>query len=597
MLEINKENNEINNLGSIKVGHLYENIKFQCNDDVNECSADFHSAYLEIIKNAVSGNYDSLNQLIDDTFGADLEVLEKTLKDSKNMTADDKKKFFFNAETGKIEEGLRNYIKIIYMERILFDILNIGLNDLTKKDIKEILKSKRENRINNFIASMTDNNVMIPKNNNGFKTDYTGRVQDKKNFLRYVICFHFLKKSLPYIEEEINKLKSYCYTEDEISKNNELIEQTNSKLETLTKEIVQLEEKIKLRQEELDKPKCLLEEHYKLQQKSDQNKLKDKQAEENKLDKKLIWLKHVNFISEKYDNELESAQHILKDIQKNRGNAFHQFIYLHMLENPDKITELKKRYGLSIWDFMDFLLKRKEHPNFNRALYEIDKAKCSKDFQDEEGDKRTKILKDVQLFINNLNENQRKLVNDLFNNGYSDDLENSWMRKAFWILFAGISLFVVIATAPLLAIIIPDVFMGLVSLLASVIGVIVLWAVALNGTGAGAELAELLLCESWKGMSWLTFKTIPIIPYYCSTFFFIAIAITAAFLIGAVAFYIYKKHQFNSMIKVPNLQQQQIEKSPLELQLENFKNEIANSQEEIPNGTKENLLDNVVSNN
>ena len=217
------------------------------------------------------------------------------------MTADDKKKFFFNAETGKIEEGLRNYIKIIYMERILFDILNIGLNDLTKKYIKEILKSKQENRINNFIASMTDKNVMIPKNNNGFKTDYTGRVQDKKNFLRYVICFHFLKKSLPYIEEEINKLKSYCYTEDEISKNNELIEQTNSKLETLTKEIVQLEEKIKLRQEELDKPKCLLEEHYKLQQKSDQNKLKDKQAEENKLDKKLIWLKHVNFISEKYD--------------------------------------------------------------------------------------------------------------------------------------------------------------------------------------------------------------------------------------------------------------------------------------------------------
>ena len=444
---------------------------------------------------------------------------------------------------------------------------------------------------------MTDKNVMIPKNNNGFKTDYTGRVQDKKNFLRYVICFHFLKKSLPYIEEEINKLKSYCYTEDEISKNNELIEQTNSKLETLTKEIVQLEEKIKLRQEELDKPKCLLEEHYKLQQKSDQNKLKDKQAEENKLDKKLIWLKHVNFISEKYDNELESAQHILKDIQKNRGNAFHQFIYLYMLENPNKITELKKRYGLSIWDFMDFLLKRKEHPNFNRALYEIDKAKCSKDFQDEEGDKRTKILKDVQHSINNLNENQRKLVNDLFNNGYSDDLENSWMRKAFWILFAGISLFVVIATAPLLAIIIPDVFMGLVSLLASVIGVILLCAAASNGTGAGAELAELLLCESWKGMPWLTFKTIPIIPYYCSTFFFIAIAITAAFLIGAVAFYIYKKHQFNSMIKVPNLQQQQIEKSPLELQLENFKNEIANSQEEIPNGTKENLLDNVVSNN
>ena len=593
-----------NNDGVItKVGHLYENIKFDCDNDVSQIIADFHNEFLKIIKDASHRDYNTLNQLIDNTFDADIEVLESRLKDNKNMLPENKKKFFFDEKTGEIISNFTDYIKIIYMERILFDFLSIGLNDLTNNSIKKILKSKQENRIDNFIASMTNDEVIIPRLSNGFKTDYTGRVQDKKNFLRYLIYFHYLKGSLSAVQKDMRQLELYRDTKEKILNHGKLVNQEVSKLKNLRTEIVQLEEKIKLRQEELDKPRCLLEQHYKSQQKSDQKKLKDKQAEKNKLDKKLIWLKHVHFVSEKYGNELKSAQHILKDIQKNWENAFHQFIYLHMLENPDKITKLKKRYGLSIWGFMDFLLKRNKHPNFNRALYEIDKAKGSKDFQDEEGDKRTKILQNVQLSINNLNENQRKLVNDLFNNGYSDDLENSWMRKAFWILFAGISLFVVIATAPLLAIIIPDIIMGLGTLTAVIIGaalVILLFAAA--ASGAGSDIGSLpletplkfLLYTSWHDMPWLTFNSISISAYYASTFFSVAIPIATVILIAAIAFYIYKKRQFNSMIEVPNLQIQQ-EKPPLEQRLERFKEQSA--KENLPEtGKDQNNLDYNASN-
>ncbi len=69
-------------------------------------------------------------------------------------------------------------------------------------------------------------------------------------------------------------------------------------------------------------------------------------------------------------------------------------------------------------------------------------------------------------------------------------------------------------------------------------------------------------------MPWLTFRSIPIVSYYCSAFFVVSIMITLTFLIGSMVFYIYKKRQFNLMLGIPNLHQQQIEKSPLEKHLE-----------------------------
>ena len=591
MEEKNNGEQIFNNDGVItKVGHLYENVKFECDDEIVNISTDFHNEFLKIIKDASHRDYNALNQLIDNTFDADIEALESKLKNDKNLLPADKKKLFFDEQTSNFLNEFMDYIKIIYMEHILFDFLNIGLKDLTNNSINEILASKQENRIDSFIASMTNDNIMIFKGNHGFKTDYTGRVKDKKNFLRYVIYFHYLKKSLFDVQEEIKNLKSYVGTQNTILKNNPLIK-NNDELLKLENEINQINTNMKKRKKRLGDPNSLTKHTDKQNQDQDEKDLKAKQSRKEKLEKKL--LDNVLFISNQYRDEFKLADNILNDIQENWGNAFHQFIYLHMLENPDKITELKKRYRLSIWGFMDFLLKRNEHPNFNRALYEIDKAKGSKDFQDEEGDKRTEILQNVQPSINNLNENQRKLVNDLFNNGYSDDLENSWMRKAFWILFAGISLFVVIATVPLLAIIIPDIIMGLGTLTAVIIGaalVILLFAAA--ASGAGSDIGSLplgtplkfLLYTSWHDMPWLTFNSISISAYYASTFFSVAIPIATVILIAAIAFYIYKKRQFNSMIEVPNLQIQQ-EKPPLEQRLERFKEQSA--KENFPETEKD----------
>ena len=86
-----------NNDGVItEVGHLYENIKFDCDNDVSQIIADFHNEFLKIIKDASHRDYNTLNQLIDNTFDADIEVLESRLKDNKNMLPENKKKFFFD---------------------------------------------------------------------------------------------------------------------------------------------------------------------------------------------------------------------------------------------------------------------------------------------------------------------------------------------------------------------------------------------------------------------------------------------------------------------------------------------------------------------
>ena len=596
MIETNGENNKTNNLGVVKVGHLHENIKFDCDDSIQNISADFrneYNKYLDIIDNARCGNYDALNDLIDNTFGADIEVLEKTLKDSKNMTADDKKKFFFNEKEGKIIDDFRNYIKIIYVEQVLFDILNIGLNDLTKKNIKEILKSKQENRINNFIASMTNDNIMIPKGNHGFKTDYTGRVQDKKNFLRYVICFNFLAVSCGFVKSKAESLKEISYEkvkdlQDKIEKNNKSIKENEDKVNRLNDEIKTLQGQITEYQKRLneedkqlkdDDEKNKNEKEQTLQQKQDETNEIIKQQNEIKSENTRLsnTIQQLNFVLQNYNNELKLAQNILDDIQNSWGSAFENFIFPYMLENPNEIVKLKKDYHFSVWDFVNFLLDNKNNQNFNRALYEIDKAKDSKDFEGKEGDKRTEILQNVQHSMDSLDENQCKLVNDLFNNGYSDNLENSWMRKAFWILFAGISLFVVVATAPLLAIALMNLGILLVDVVIFAIPFVIDLIINIianifsPGIDMGLPFTELLFD---LGSPLISFRSLPIItPYYCSTFCFVAIGITSAFLICAIAFYIYKKCQFNSMIRIPNLNQPQIEKSPLEKQLEILKNQ------------------------
>ena len=269
MLKSNESHIAINDLGIAKIGHLHENIKFDCDDNIENISADFRDAYLEIIKSAASGNYDALNQLIDNTFNSDIEVLEIKLKDSKNIGLEDKKKFFFNEEEGKIINDFRNYIKIIYMERILFDFLNIGLTDLDNHEVEEILKGKQNARIGNFINSVLsdeNNNAML---NNNFKTDYAKCVADKNNFLRYMIYFRYLKENLPHIAEEIKKLKSYCYTEDEISKNDDLIKQKGNKLQKLAEDINQLSKNIEAREEKLSKPDFLEKHTYEIDQTKD----------------------------------------------------------------------------------------------------------------------------------------------------------------------------------------------------------------------------------------------------------------------------------------------------------------------------------------
>ncbi len=427
--------------------------------------------------------------MIDNTFKTDIKALEKTLKNGADIASADKKKLFFDEQTGEIISNFTDYIKIIYMERILFDFLSIGLNDLTNNSIKEILESKQKNRIDSFIASMKNDEVIIPRLSNGFETDYAERVQDKKNHLRYVIYFHYLKKSLSDIQKEMEQLDLYHDTEKKILGNGKLINEKESELNNLTTEIGQIYKRIEARQKALSNPFFLQRNTYESEQKIDRKKFEEERKEKNELDKELIWLKHVHFVSEKYSNELKSAQKILEDIQKNWENAFHQFIYLHMLENPDQITKLRESYGLSMWDFMDFLLKHKEHQNFNRALYEIDKTKDSQDFEGEEDKKRTEILQNVKDSINSLGENQRKLVNDLFENRYH--LKNLWMRKAFWILFVEISLFVIITMWPILTIIIPDVLMGSVTLIALIIGVFSVIAVLLSGGTAANALGDL----------------------------------------------------------------------------------------------------------
>ncbi|MBQ9491198.1 MAG: hypothetical protein IJU86_00260 [Firmicutes bacterium] len=166
--------------------------------------------------------------------------------------------------------------------------------------------------------------------------------------------------------------------------------------------------------------------------------------------------------------------------------------------------------------------------------------------------------------------------------------KNLWMRKAFWILFAGISLFIIVGTAPLLVIIamnIVDFLMAVSMVLMSLLTGLVDFLV--QGL---SEATKSWIRGLWSKVPWMTPGSVSIIAtYYCSTFFFVAIGIAAAFLIGAVAFYIYKKHQFNSMIEVPNLQIQQ-EKSPLEQRLERFKEQSA--KENLPEtGKDQNNLD------
>ena len=259
MMEINEANNETNDLGIKKVGHLYENIKFDCDDNIKECSADFHSDYLEIIENAASRNYDALNQLINDIFDADIKNLEDTLTDREDINPEDKKKFFFNKEAGKIIDDFRSYVKIIYVEHILFDILNIGLKDLGNNNITEILKSKQEARINNFINSMVDNknnNAILPYFDSNFKTDYTNRVQDKNNFLRYVTYFNYLAVFCGFVQSETKSLKEINDKkvkdlQNKIEKNNKSIEENKNKLNNLSEEIKTLQKQINQYQERL----------------------------------------------------------------------------------------------------------------------------------------------------------------------------------------------------------------------------------------------------------------------------------------------------------------------------------------------------------
>ena len=597
MEEKNNGEQIFNNDGVItKVGHLYENIKFDCYDEIANISADFHNEFLKIIKDASHRDYNALNQLIDNTFDADIEALESKLKNDKNLLPADKKKLFFDEQTSNFLNEFMDYIKIIYMEHILFDFLNIGLKDLTNNSINEILASKQENRIDSFIASMTNDNIMIFKGNHGFKTDYTGRVQDKKNFLRYVICFNFLAVSCGFVKSKAESLKEISYEkvkdlQDKIEKNNKSIKENGDKVNRLNDEIKTLQGQIAAYQKRLnEEDKQLKDDDEKNKNKKEQT-LQQKQDETNEIIKQQNEIKsentrlsntiqQLNFVLQNYNNELKLAQNILDDIQNSWGSAFENFIFPYMLENPNEIVKLKKDYHFSVWDFVNFLLDNKNNQNFNRALYEIDKAKDSKDFEGEEEDKRKKILNKVPSSINRLTENQCKLVNDLFNNGYSDDLENSWMRKAFWILFAGISLFVVVATAPLLAIALMNLGILLVDVVIFAIPFVIDLIINIianifsPGIKMGLPFTELFFDSGCPSIS---FRSLPIItPYYCSTFFFVAIGITSAFLICAIAFYIYKKCQFNSMIRIPNLNQPQIEKSPLEKQLEILKNQSKN---------------------
>ena len=593
---INPKNNFFGSNNTSKVGHLYENIKFDCYDEIANISADFHNEFLKIIKDASHRDYNALNRLIDNTFNDDIKVLEKTLKDSENISPDAKKKFFFNEKEGKIIgdfRDYRDYIKIIYVERILFDILNIGLKNLENKSIQKILESEQEARIDNFINSMTNDEARL---DNGFKTDYTGRVQYKKNFLRYVIYFDFLAVSCGFVKSKAESLKEISYEkvkdlQDKIEKNNKSIKENGDKVNRLNDEIKTLQGQIAAYQKRLnEEDKQLKDDDEKNKNKKEQT-LQQKQDETNEIIKQQNeiesentrlsnTIQQLNFVLQNYNNELKLAQNILDDIQNSWGSAFENFIFPYMLENPNEIVKLKKDYHFSVWDFVNFLLDNQNNQNFNRALYEIDKAKDSKDFEGEEEDKRKKILNKVPSSINRLTENQCKLVNDLFNNGYSDNLENSWMRKAFWILFAGISLLVVVATAPLLAIALMNLGILLVDVVIFAIPFVIDLIINIianifsPGIDMGLPFTELFFD---LGCPLISFRSLPIItPYYCSTFFFVAIGITSAFLICAIAFYIYKKCQFNSMIRIPNLNQPQIEKSPLEKQLEILKNQSKN---------------------
>ena len=87
MLEIDSKKNKINNIGVAKVGHLHKNIKFNCDNDIKQCSTDLRNEYLN--------NY--------------IKVLERILK---------------------------GYI--------LFDFLNIGLKDLGNNNVEKILESKQK---------------------------------------------------------------------------------------------------------------------------------------------------------------------------------------------------------------------------------------------------------------------------------------------------------------------------------------------------------------------------------------------------------------------------------------------------------------------
>ena len=102
------------------------------------------------------------------------------------------------------------------------------------------------------------------------------------------------------------------------------------------------------------------------------------------------------------------------------------------------------------------------------------------------------------------------------------------MRKR--ILFAGISLFVLVAIAPFLVI----ALMNIMIFIADAFIFIVL------------ALASLFVAALDSLFSSIVPRHLPIMSlYYCSTFFFIAIGISTAFLIGAIAFYVYKRTPFS----------------------------------------------------
>ena len=472
-----------------KVGHLYENIKFDDNDDNDdmEINSDSQREYLNMINNVRDKNYDILNKFLDNAFNADMEVLENKLGYNKDIIKENKKKFFFDVNKGKIVDDLKTYIRFIYAERIVFDILNIRLKDLEGQTMTEILKSKQQNRIDNFIDSIKNGQNNESGMDNNLKLNYAEQVKDRKNHLRYIIYFYYLKKSLINIEEEMKKLEEYCDTENQISKNNLLIGEKENELKNLDKDIKFLDKRIELRQEQINNPECLSINQYKLDQEIDQENREDKKTKKEKLEKELQRLKNVNFISNGYGNELKLAKNVLEDIQNSWKNVFESFIFHYMLEYPNTISQLREDYSFSMWEFVGFLLANIGHQNFNHALYEIDKTKKLKDFQGDEDKKRNSVLDKFKANINNLNENQRKFLNDLFHNKYDDGLENSWMRKAFWILFSGSSLFAVIAMAPLLAIIIPDVLMGVCALFASIIGVFLAICIVCSGANVGNE--------------------------------------------------------------------------------------------------------------